>query len=92
MIHSFEHFGVAYIGFDDDMSPVYSDTGEFVNNDVLGNEDRGVGGTNVFDSNILANVLTEIALKISERATYLAKHAGRKTIKADDIKLASKEI
>ncbi|MBR9678797.1 MAG: histone [Nanoarchaeota archaeon] len=40
----------------------------------------------------LANVLTEIALKISERATFLAKHAGRKTIKAEDINLASKEI
>jgi histone H3/H4 len=41
---------------------------------------------------VLSNVLTEIALKISERATFLAKHANRKTIKAEDIKLASKEI
>ena len=41
---------------------------------------------------VLSNVLTEIAIKISERATYLAKHAGRKTIKAEDIKLASKEV
>ena len=40
----------------------------------------------------LANVLSEIALKISERATFLAKHAGRKTIKAEDIKLAAREI
>jgi histone H3/H4 len=40
----------------------------------------------------LAEVLTEISLKISERASFLAKHAGRKTIKAEDIKLASKEI
>ena len=40
----------------------------------------------------LADVLTEISLKISERATFLAKHAGRKTIKAEDIKLASKEV
>ena len=40
----------------------------------------------------LADVLTELSIKISERATFLAKHAGRKTIKAEDIKLASKEI
>ncbi len=40
----------------------------------------------------LADVLTEISIKISERATSLAKHAGRKTIKAEDIKLASKEL
>ena len=36
----------------------------------------------------LANVLEEEAVAIAERAIKLAKHAGRKTIKAEDIELA----
>ncbi len=40
----------------------------------------------------MTDVLVEIGVRISERAAYLAKHAGRKTIKAEDIKLASKEF
>lgn len=36
----------------------------------------------------LANVLEDVAADIAERAIKLAKHAGRKTIKAEDIELA----
>lgn len=39
----------------------------------------------------LANVLEEVGEDISIKAGKLAKHAGRKTIKADDIVLAAKE-
>jgi len=40
----------------------------------------------------LRDVLEDISVNISERAMKFAMHAGRKTIKAEDIKLASKEI
>jgi histone H3/H4 len=36
----------------------------------------------------LADVLEDEALKISQKAIDLAKHAGRKTVTADDVKLA----
>ena len=36
----------------------------------------------------LAEVLEDYAVEIAERAIKLAKHAGRKTIKAEDIELA----
>lgn len=39
----------------------------------------------------LANVLEEVGEEISIKAGKLAKHAGRKTIKAEDIALAAKE-
>ncbi len=54
----------------------------------------GSGGLRVSDgaTSAMSNVLVEVALKISVRATTLAKHAGRKTIKEEDIKLASKEV
>ena len=37
-----------------------------------------------------ADVLTEIALKISKKSNEISQHAGRKTIHEEDIKLASK--
>ncbi|MEM2925009.1 MAG: histone family protein [Methanocellales archaeon] len=40
----------------------------------------------------LAEVLEKYALKISREAALLAKHAGRKTIKAVDIALAVERI
>lgn len=36
----------------------------------------------------LATALEEKALEISKKAVDLAEHAGRKTVKADDIELA----
>jgi histone H3/H4 len=39
-------------------------------------------------ANALADVLEGEALKISQKAIDLAKHAGRKTVTADDVKLA----
>ncbi len=38
----------------------------------------------------LRDILEETAEQISEKATKLARHAGRKTINGDDIKLARK--
>ena len=38
----------------------------------------------------LAGVLEEIGEQLARDATKLAKHAGRKTVKAEDIELASK--
>ena len=39
----------------------------------------------------LRNVLEEYAEKIGKRAVEFSRHSGRKTIKASDIKLASRE-
>lgn len=39
----------------------------------------------------LANVLEEVGEDIAIRASKLAKHAGRKTVKAEDVVLAAKE-
>lgn len=38
----------------------------------------------------LRDVLDDIADEISEKAVRLAKHSGRKTVKASDVKLAAK--
>lgn len=38
----------------------------------------------------LAGILEEIAVDISKQAATMAAHAKRKTIKAEDIRLASK--
>ncbi len=39
----------------------------------------------------LKEALEEYALVLSEKAVKFASHAGRKTIKSEDIKLASKQ-
>ncbi|MCX8170519.1 MAG: histone family protein [Candidatus Bathyarchaeota archaeon] len=40
----------------------------------------------------LAKVLEEIGIKISREAVDFAMHAGRKTVKAEDIEIAAKKV
>jgi len=37
-----------------------------------------------------AEVLTDLGMKISSRASQIAKHAGRKTVHEGDVRLAAK--
>ncbi|OKY78445.1 MAG: Histones H3 and H4 [Candidatus Methanohalarchaeum thermophilum] len=40
----------------------------------------------------LADVLEKYGTEVSEEAVRLAEHAGRKTVKAEDIELASERV
>lgn len=40
----------------------------------------------------LANVLEDVGMDIAEEAVKLAKHAGRKTVKAADVELACRKF
>ena len=55
---------------------------------------RKAGAQRVSDAAVkaLAEILEDIAIKITEVAVQYAKHAKRKTVTADDIKLAFKSI
>ena len=41
-------------------------------------------------ANELRKVMEDIAIEIARNAVDMSKHAGRKTVKAEDVKLASK--
>jgi histone H3/H4 len=40
----------------------------------------------------LAEILEEYGLKVAGEAVKLSRHAGRKTVKAEDIKLAAQRV
>ena len=40
----------------------------------------------------LRSVIEEIALEIAKNSVEMSKHAGRKTVKAEDVKLATKTL
>lgn len=52
------------------------------------------GAERVSDSakTALKNLIENIGLEISEKAIRLARHAGRKTVKSYDLKLAIKKL
>lgn len=41
-------------------------------------------------ADLFASVIEEYGMTVAKQATKLAHHAGRKTVRADDIKLAMK--
>jgi histone H3/H4 len=55
---------------------------------------RKAGAERVSDAavKVLADVLEDLAKQITEAAAQCARHAKRKTVTADDIKLAAKAV
>ena len=39
--------------------------------------------------NVMNDILTDYGMKISKYAVEIARHSGRKTVKGEDVKLAS---
>jgi histone H3/H4 len=52
------------------------------------------GADRVGDDSVeeLGKILEDFAVKVGKEATELARHAGRKTVKAQDIQLAIKRV
>ena len=50
------------------------------------------GAERVSDESVdeLSRIIEDIAVEISKSAVDMTKHAGRKTVKSEDVKLASK--
>ena len=65
---------------------------QFLSLNAMDNLMRKAGALRVSDEAklVLAEVLEEKALVIAQEAKKFAEHAGRKTIKAQDIKLAAR--
>jgi DNA-binding protein len=55
---------------------------------------KKTGGERVSDAaaDELRRVLEDVAVKIASQAVDLSMHAGRKTIKSEDIRLAAKNV
>ena len=53
---------------------------------------KKAGAERVSDESVdeLRRIIEEIAMEISKGAVDMTKHAGRKTVKSEDVKLASK--
>ena len=53
---------------------------------------KKAGAERVSDESVdeLRRIIEEIAMEISKGAVDMAKHAGRKTVKSEDVKLSSK--
>ena len=52
----------------------------------------GVARTSASGIEQLAEVLEEYGLAVSQEAAALARHAGRKTVKKEDVRLAARRI
>jgi DNA-binding protein len=66
---------------------------EIIANAPLGRILKELGAKRVSDSalEVFAKVIKEKADEIAEQAVKMAQHAGRKTVKESDIKLAAKK-
>ncbi len=52
----------------------------------------GAGRVSEAAAKALANQLEEVGIKIAKEAIDYAMHAGRKTVKAEDIEIASRKV
>jgi histone H3/H4 len=53
---------------------------------------KGAGASRVSASAVeaLSEILEDVAMDVASQSASLARHAGRKTVTADDVKLAAK--
>lgn len=53
--------------------------------------DQGAERVSEEAATVFAEILEDIGIEISRRASMISKHAGRKTVQAGDIKLAARD-